>query len=274
MTPPDAEKDYVLGTHDEEIERLGLQHRIWRPRALDAWRRAGLTIGSRALDVGCGPGWATADLGEIVGPAGHVTAVDRSERFLAAAAERARGRGLHQVDFVSRDLDEDPLPDVTVDVAWCRWVLGFVRDPRSLLERIAATLRPGGRLVIHEYFAYETWRFAPPSPVQDAFVRVVIDGWRAAGGEPNIGLNLPAWLAELGFAVERTHPIIDVVDSSSYIWQWPASFVEVGARRYAELGALTGDQADEIIADVARRERDPDTLMVTPGVLEIIARRP
>ncbi len=39
------EKDYILGTHDDEIVRLGLQHRVWRPRALDAWRRAGFTTG-------------------------------------------------------------------------------------------------------------------------------------------------------------------------------------------------------------------------------------
>ena len=28
-----AERDYVLGTHDDEIYRLGFQHRVWRPRA-------------------------------------------------------------------------------------------------------------------------------------------------------------------------------------------------------------------------------------------------
>ncbi len=32
-----ADRDYVLGTHDDEIYRLGFQHRVWRPRALDAW---------------------------------------------------------------------------------------------------------------------------------------------------------------------------------------------------------------------------------------------
>ena len=65
------EKDYVLGTHDEEIARLGLQHRVWRPRVLDAWRRAGFTLGQTILDVGCGPGHATLDLAEIVGPRGR-----------------------------------------------------------------------------------------------------------------------------------------------------------------------------------------------------------
>ena len=72
------EKDYVLGTHDEEVARLGLQHRVWRPVASDCWRRAGITIGSRVLDVGSGPGYATIDLAEIVGPTGEVLGVERS----------------------------------------------------------------------------------------------------------------------------------------------------------------------------------------------------
>ena len=33
--------DYLLGTRDDEIERLGLQHRVWRPQVLACWRRAG-----------------------------------------------------------------------------------------------------------------------------------------------------------------------------------------------------------------------------------------
>ena len=44
------ERDYLLGTHDAEVERLGLQHRVWRPRVLDAWRRAGITVGSTVIE--------------------------------------------------------------------------------------------------------------------------------------------------------------------------------------------------------------------------------
>jgi hypothetical protein len=47
-----SDGDYVLGTRDEEVERLGLQHRVWRPRMLDGWRRAGFTVGQTILDVG------------------------------------------------------------------------------------------------------------------------------------------------------------------------------------------------------------------------------
>ena len=34
------ERDYVLGTHDEELARLGLQHRVWRRVVLDCWEKA------------------------------------------------------------------------------------------------------------------------------------------------------------------------------------------------------------------------------------------
>ena len=89
-----TERDYVLGTHDEEIERLGLQHRVWQPRVSDAWRRAGFTTGQTLLDLGCGPGYATLDLAGIVGPAGRVIGIDRSRRFLGAGAARARALAL------------------------------------------------------------------------------------------------------------------------------------------------------------------------------------
>ena len=85
-----TERDYVLGTHDEELARLGLQHRIWRPIALDCWQKAGITIGSRVLDVGAGPGYAATDLAEIVGPTGKVVAVERSSNFVRALEERCR----------------------------------------------------------------------------------------------------------------------------------------------------------------------------------------
>ena len=90
------DKDYILGTHDEEILRLGLQHRVWRPKVLDVWRRAGFTVSQTILDVGCGPGYASLDLAEIVSPAGKVFAIDRSRRFLDALEATRKQRGLEK----------------------------------------------------------------------------------------------------------------------------------------------------------------------------------
>src|SRR4051812_32983282 len=93
--PGHLEKDYVIGTHDEEIVRLGIQHRVWRPRVLECWQKAGITTGARVMDVGAGPGYATIDLAEIVGASGQVIAIERSAHFLQNAGEACRTRGIH-----------------------------------------------------------------------------------------------------------------------------------------------------------------------------------
>src|SRR5438094_8947489 len=105
-----AERDYVLVTHDEELARLGLQHRVWRPVVLDCWQKAGITVGKRVLDLGAGPGYAALDLAEIVGPSGKVAVVERSGKFVAAMRESSRRRGLSNVKITVLDLITD---DVT-----------------------------------------------------------------------------------------------------------------------------------------------------------------
>jgi len=267
------ERDYLLGTNDEELERLGLQHRVWRPRAADAWRRAGFTFGQTLLDVGCGPGFATLDLAEIVGPGGRVIAVDRSRRFLDALERACAWRGLTNVTVFEQDLDQGALQARDADGAWGRWVFAFVQRPRDLLERVAAALRPGGTLVLHEYFHYETWRVAPRCAQHEEFVQHVIAGWRASGGEPDIALQLPRWLGELGFEVRELRPLVEVVDPKSYVWQWPKSFVASALRRMVELGTLAADRAQVIGKAMAACEHTPHTWMVTPSVLEIVASR-
>ncbi len=268
------EKDYVLGTHDDEIERLGLQHRVWRPRTTDAWQRAGFTVGQTLIDVGCGPGYATLDLAEIVGPGGRVVGIDRSRRFLDHLESQQRIRGIGNVETIEIDLDDAKLSDRlprNADGAWCRWVFAFVQDPRALLERVAGVLKPGGKLVIYEYFDYSTWRLLPRSPAQEMFVGKVMEAWRATGGEVEIGLSIPGWLGELGFAMESARPLIDIVGPEHYIWQWPSAFVDVGVERMRELGSITPDEANSVRNALADAERNPNALMVTPGVLEIIA---
>lgn len=274
MTPT-SEQDYILGTHDAEVERLGLQHQVWRARALDAWRRAGFTRGHRLLDVGAGPGYAAFDLADLVGPEGQVCAIERSERFVTVLRERARRCGYGNIAAHCQDVSIDGLPveDGSMDGAWCRWIFAFLRQPLQLLEDIADTLRPGGTLVIHEYLDYRTWRLAPRSALLEKFVAEVMGSWRDDGGEPDIALDLPGWLEEAGFELRELRPVIDIIRPSSFVWQWPASFIDVNLRRLVDLGRIAPALADEISADFQERSGELSTLMITPTVLEIIAVR-
>src|SRR5439155_8684819 len=143
--------------------------------------------GQPMLDVGCGPGYATLDLAEIVGARGRVVAFDRSVRFLDALRSAAVRHALPNITARQIDLELDPLPATGADGAWVRWVFAFLTRPQDLVTRIGAALRSGGTLVIHEYFDYVTWAFARRSPLFEEFVQTVMRSWRAGGGEPDIG---------------------------------------------------------------------------------------
>jgi hypothetical protein len=128
-------------------------------------------------------------------------------------------------------------------------------------------------LVLHEYFDYSTWRTSPRSPELEEFVRITMESWRANGGEPDIGLDLPVWLGELGFEIESLRPIIDIVPASSFVWQWPMAYIRNGLQRLVDLGYLTRERASAMSEEIGAREAAPHTLMITPAVVEIIAVR-
>ena len=267
------ERDYVLGTHDEELERLGLQHRAWQSVALDCWRRAGITAGSRVLDVGAGPGYATVDLAEIVGSAGEVVALERSHKFVAAIEKARRTRSLTNVKIKELDLMTDELPQGQFDFSWCRWVLCFVSDPALLVKKIGSVLKRGGLALFHEYGHYKTWRFAPRRPSLEEFRTHVIETWRAAGGEPDTGRELPSWLATNGFAVRSVRPHVFCLRPNDFMWKWPAQFIEVHLSRLKELGRIDDGFAEKVRAELTDAENNPNSFMITPLVLEIVAER-
>ncbi len=265
------DKDYVLGTHDEEITRLGLQHRVWLPRASAAWRRAGFRAGKTIVDLGCGPGWATVDLAGIVGPKGRAIGLDRSRRFLDAAEARARALELSNTEFHEVDLDTQPLPVKNADGVWTRWVYSFVREPRAVLAKAAAALKPGGVMVMLEYVDYRTWRLSPRRPEFEQFVQEVMASWIENGGEPDIAMVLPHWLEELGFEVRELHPIIEAVRPQDFLFEWPQAFVDVGLQRLVDLGRVSTAQADGMRRAYRESQATPGAFQTTPTVMEIIA---
>jgi SAM-dependent methyltransferase len=270
---PTKERDYVLGTHDQELERLGVQHRAWQPVVLECWKNVGVTSGSRVLDVGAGPGYASVDLAEIVGANGKVVAVERSTNFVNAIRRTVEKRALSNVEVHELDLMNDDLPPGPFDFSWCRWVLCFVSDPELLVKKLARVLRKGGRAIFHEYGHYTTWKFFPQRPSLEEFRSHVIATWRQSGGDPDAGLQLPSSLTNSGFAVRSVAPRIFCIQPSDYMWQWPSQFIDVHLDRLQELGKIDSAFADKVRRDLASAEQDEPSFMLTPLVLEIVAEK-
>ncbi|MEP6603776.1 MAG: class I SAM-dependent methyltransferase [Spartobacteria bacterium] len=268
-----ADRDYILGTHDEEIARLGLQHRVWRSVALECWLKAGIAAGHRVLDVGAGPGYATVDLAEIVGPGGEVIALERSNKFVSAMQETIRACAIANVKIHELDLMTDELPAGEYDFSWCRWVATFVNDPALLIQKLSRVMRKGGMSIFHEYGDYLSWRFSPRLPNQEMFAQKVAESWRATGGEPDIALELLPLLISSGYRIHSIVPRIFCIRQQDEMWQWPATFIPIGLARLQELGVIDRQFADQVNADFAAANANPNALMITPLVLEIVAER-
>ena len=267
-----SEREYVLGTQSDEVERLGLQHRVWRPFMLEAFARTGISQGQVVIDVGAGPGFAAADLAGLVGPNGRVIALEQSRRFLESLASRMERRALTNVEARELDVSAQAFGSAIADASWCRWLLSFVPDPRRTVRHIVQALKPGGVALFHEYGDYGAWRTLPPDPEFERFRTLVMQSWRDSGGEPDIALSLPGWLAGEGMEILSIRPIVHAVTREDPLWQWPQSFLAVGALRLAELGYLTRGEAERI-ATLPERLK-PGAWMTTPLVLEIVARKP
>lgn len=267
------DRDYYLGTHDAEVRRLGLQHRVWRPHVLDAWRRAGITTGSRVIDAGAGPGYASLDLAEIVEDAGKVIALERSERFIGVLSRAAAARGLDNIETHNIDLVTDAIPVSQADAIWIRWVFAFLSDPIEVLRKLSEALRKGGVIVIHEYMDWGTLNWTPRREALSTFVETAIKAWRASGGEPDIAVQLLPMLPKAGLRLRETRPIIHAVRPDNYVWRWPATFIPNHARSLAKSGAASEAWAEQVVKEFAEAEADPNTVMTTPLVMEIIAER-
>ena len=147
MSRPRERNEYVLGTQDAELSRLGFQHRLWSRQAARAWEAARFRPGHHLLDIGCGPGFAKTELAQIVGVTGRVLGVDASERFIEHLRARAAAIGLPQIEARVGDVLEMNLPEQSFDGAYVRWVLCFVSDPQRVIDGVAPICKPGGGLV-------------------------------------------------------------------------------------------------------------------------------
>ena len=141
------------------------------------------------------------------------------------------------------------------------------------MEKIAAALKPNGVAIFHEYINYAAWSVAPTCAGLVEFVREVMSSWRETGGEPDIAPALIGHLTETGFAVNVAVPRVFTARPGDPLWRWPASFFQVCLDRLIELKRVDPAWVNRVRAEFLAAEHNPNSVMITPLVLEIVARR-
>jgi enediyne biosynthesis protein CalE5 len=112
---------------------------------------AGVTPGSRVLDVAAGYGEPSLSAARAAGPEGSVTATDISAEMLEYGRERAAAAGLENIEFVESDAASLEFPEHSFDAALSRFGIIFEPDGEAAAGRIRGFLEPGGRMAISSW---------------------------------------------------------------------------------------------------------------------------
>lgn len=179
-------------------------------------RALGLRPGERVLDVGSGPGFLAAAIGETVGPSGRVCGVDVSEPLVALAATHCAH--LPWVDFRRGGATKIPFPDSHFDVAVSTQVLEYVKDVDTALAELHRVVRPGGRvLILDTDWDSLVWH----TPNRERMDRILA-AWDEHLADPYLPRTLAHRLRRAGFQVETPQiiPIFNpALDPNTYSYR-------------------------------------------------------
>lgn len=111
----------------------------------------GLEPGMVVADIGAGSGIISAMIADRIGADGTVLAVDIQQEMLDALAERCKMSGISNVRGILGTIKSPKLEPASVDLAIMVDVYHEFNFPYEMLQEIATSLKPGGRVVFVEY---------------------------------------------------------------------------------------------------------------------------
>lgn len=265
--------EYILGTSDEEIQRLEFQHQVWKHSVLSLWKDAGFGTGQKILDLGCGPGFVSLDLSQLVGPEGNILAVDASGKYISFLNQKMKNTGTKNIHTEVSDVHALDLPNNSVDGVFARWVLCFVKNPSEVISEAARVLRPGGSLVVMDYFNYKAVNIFPNresfSQLFNAYYQSLLDH----GGTYDIGQFLPKMISDKDLKIVSLQPINRIAQPGSKIWKWFILFTESYLPKLIEEGYLNQSDKNALLHDLDLTSKDPGAFFYTPPIVGIVAKK-
>ncbi len=251
-------RDYVYDQgFAQERKRLSAMESLWDPGSQALLDELGVGAGWRCLEVGAGGGslveWM-ADRGATV------MAIDIDTRFIEPFASDA-------IEVRRIDVRTDELPQSQFDLVHARLVLEHLNDRRQILERLAATLRPGGWMMIEDY-DWTGFGFEGQDPKLDVVAEALIGFMQKAGFERDYGRHVVNDIAAAGLTDVRGEGRARVIDSSDPGFDFFRLSFESLRGAVVDAGMLSAEDADAAAARFGE-----DMRVLTPLMMAGLGRR-
>ncbi|MCV7223171.1 class I SAM-dependent methyltransferase [Mycolicibacterium elephantis] len=252
-------RDYVFEQDfAHERERLRGMEALWDAGSQALLDELGVGAGWNCLEVGAGGG---SMVEWTAGRGATVTAVDIDTRFIDHLASDS-------ITVRHIDIREDELPRSEFELVHSRLVLEHLADRRQILDRLAATLRPGGWIVLEDY----DWGSFGFDDEHDGFAEVstaVLEFMQRRGFAPDYGRRVIGDIVDAGFVDVRGEGRVRVIDSSSPGFDFFRLTFESLRQALVDEGLLSAEAAAAASARFAE-----DVRVTTPLMMAGIGRRP
>jgi ubiquinone/menaquinone biosynthesis C-methylase UbiE len=205
---------YIYKSSEEETKRLNLQSKLIEESAFEHLKKAGLTVGQKVVDMGCGTGVMTTYLAEQVGPTGHVYAIDIDEKQLEVTRKTlsTANQNLDNVTFICCDIEDENCQALTeilesIDLIYMRFVMMHLKHPYTAAKNLMRILKKGGCLASQESILSSTHCEPIESPLICEYYAHSIELGRILGTTRSIGQELSKIYADTGFTEETYYKV-------------------------------------------------------------------
>jgi ubiquinone/menaquinone biosynthesis C-methylase UbiE len=265
-------EQYLLGHSEAEERRLRRQAAELRQESAWLFDHIGLGVGSRTIDLGCGPQGVLDLLSDRVGPTGHVIGIERNRKSAAMAKFFVADRGLKNVEVVQGDATATDLPGASFDLVHARLVLVHVPHVEAVVREMVRLARPGGVVASHEA-DYLSHFCDPPLPAWDRLFEIFKEYSAANGIDLFVGRRTHRLFRKAGLVDIAVKPVIHVCPHghNRRLMFW--HFLQNVRDGILEQELITESEFNELTAELKEHLEQRDTLVVSHLFFQVWGRK-
>jgi trans-aconitate 2-methyltransferase len=255
--------NYTFGDSDQASARLRRLAELYEPETRELLQHNSVRTPQLAIDLGCGPGWSTRLLKDVVN-AERAIGLDASERYVT----EARRNHSSDLQFQVHDIVRAPFPVPAPNILFCRFLLTHLSALGEVFATWASIAAPDSLLFIHETESLET-----DHPTLRRYYELVAQLQQHYGQTLLVGSVLEGCLENSGWRL---------VESKRRILEKPANkmaelhLANLRTWRHDEYARRSFDsnEIDSLDASLAGIVNGPENGVVLNAARQIIAQHP
>ena len=152
-------EQYILPTGKADTERLKILNEVYGKYSRNTFDKINLKEGQRVAIFGCGTGEGIDYIHQKIGNKGQILCIDLSPDQIEIVKENLAKKSIHNVEYKIADI-QDISGDEDYDLAYCRFVLVHIDNPRKAIENMLSFVKSAGYIACDEFSS--NWKYCYP----------------------------------------------------------------------------------------------------------------